>query len=78
MDIHIASELCKSCSYCCQACPKGIIQLSTEINSKGYHYAAVTNVDECTGCKFCAIVCPEIAIEIEKSNVSAPLENGKK
>lgn len=75
--VLIAPMLCKSCSYCCQACPKGIIKLSTEINSNGYHFAEVTNPDECTGCRFCAIVCPEIAIELEKLVASPSLELAK-
>jgi len=62
--IAIDDERCKGCEYCCSVCPKQLIQLSDEYNSKGYHYAAVENDEECSGCRFCAIMCPEVAIEL--------------
>ncbi len=63
--ISIDSDCCKGCEYCFSVCPKQIIRLSNDYNSKGYHYAVVENDDECSGCGFCAIMCPEIAIEID-------------
>jgi len=63
--IFIDPERCKGCEYCCSVCPKQIIRLSNDYNSKGYHYAIPRSDKECSGCRFCAIMCPEIAIEIE-------------
>jgi len=57
-------------------CPKEIIELSAETNSKGYHYALVRDLRKCTGCRFCAFICPEVAIEMEIVNrAKAQLEN---
>ncbi|MGP8070314.1 MAG: 4Fe-4S dicluster domain-containing protein [Candidatus Bathyarchaeia archaeon] len=61
-------ELCKACEYCCGVCPKKMIYLSNETNSRGYHYAEVRDMANCTGCRFCAIMCPEVAIEITTGN----------
>lgn len=62
--ININKELCKECQLCIQVCPKNLIQLSEEFNSKGYHPIRFSENGECTGCTVCAIMCPEIAIEV--------------
>lgn len=58
--------LCKSCGLCAQACPKGIVAISKEMNNKGYFVAEVTDMDKCIGCAFCATMCPDCVIEVEK------------
>lgn len=58
--------LCKSCGLCVQACPKGIVAISKEMNNKGYFVAEVTDMDKCIGCAFCATMCPDCVIEVEK------------
>ena len=65
--LSINDEKCKACGLCVYACPKKIVELSTEkINSKGYHPAIVTDQSACTGCALCAVMCPDVAIKIEK------------
>ncbi|GMQ58834.1 4Fe-4S binding protein [Vallitalea sediminicola] len=60
-------ELCKGCGLCTTVCPKKIVVLSKDkINSKGYHPATVTDMDECIGCAFCATICPDVVIKVEK------------
>lgn len=34
--VTIRAESCKSCGYCVKFCPKGILAVGTEVNSKGY------------------------------------------
>lgn len=58
--------LCKGCGLCVEACPKGIVVLSEEINQKGYHTAEVNHMDKCIGCAFCATMCPDCVITVEK------------
>ncbi len=58
---------CKGCGLCVDACPKGLLQISTEkINSKGHHPAEITKPEECIGCAFCATMCPDCVITVEK------------
>jgi 2-oxoglutarate ferredoxin oxidoreductase subunit delta len=57
---------CKGCGLCMEACPKKIIAFSSNINSKGYHFAECVNQDACIACKMCYTICPDVAITIEK------------
>ena len=61
--IRIAQEMCKSCGYCLEHCPKRSIVLASVYNAKGY-YPAEFQAGECTGCGICAIMCPEAIIEV--------------
>lgn len=62
--VYIIRERCKECKICIEFCPKKILQNSTAINSKGYHYPEVIPGMEnaCVHCEFCTMVCPEFAI----------------
>ncbi len=69
--IEINKERCKGCGLCITVCPKHNIEISEEINTKGYYPAAFKEPDEaepevkqCTGCSMCAITCPHVAIEV--------------
>ena len=62
--ITINEEFCKSCKFCIEFCPKGVIDLSDKMNSKGYNYVYAEDFKNCTGCAICALVCPEAAIEV--------------
>ena len=64
--LTIAQETCKGCGLCADVCPKKILALSKEINSKGYHPATVTDESACIGCALCARMCPDCAITVEK------------
>ena len=63
--IEIDAELCKSCSFCIDICPRSCIRLSTHANAKGYRYAeSFEGERECTLCGNCALMCPEAAVTI--------------
>jgi 2-oxoglutarate ferredoxin oxidoreductase subunit delta len=64
--VEISVESCKSCGYCVEFCPRQVLVLGTQVNSKGYEYAMVQNIGGCVACKACAVMCPEAAIEIYK------------
>ena len=55
---EIDSEECKGCHLCVHACPKQVLEVSEELNSKGYHYAQYKG-EGCIGCGFCFYTCPE-------------------
>jgi len=65
--IIIQEDLCKGCGLCVSACPKKIVALAgSRLNAKGYHPAAVEEMDKCIGCAFCATMCPDCVITVEK------------
>jgi len=65
--IQINIENCKGCELCVNECPQESLQMSKNINKKGYHYAVLVD-DTCTGCTNCALVCPEAIITVYRES----------
>ncbi|MBU1625752.1 4Fe-4S binding protein, partial [bacterium] len=63
--VLIDKNICKGCEMCVKACPQQILEMSKDINNKGYFYSLVAEQPRCIGCRICAISCPDVAIEIE-------------
>jgi len=63
-EVHIIAERCKGCSFCVEYCPKDILELSSEFNSKGYHPPIVLDPENCVHCQLCEMLCPEFAIYV--------------
>ena len=64
--LTIDRETCKGCGLCADVCPKHLLALSKEINTKGYHPIGITDQEQCIGCAFCARMCPDAVIKVEK------------
>ncbi len=65
--IVIDIERCKGCELCRSACPQNVVELSTELNAKGYRPVILLDPHhECTGCALCAVVCPDGCITVYK------------
>jgi len=62
--IHLIKDRCKGCEFCIEFCPRNVLELSNEFNTKGYHPPRVKNEDRCYGCGLCELICPEFAIYI--------------
>ena len=63
----INTERCKGCDLCAVACPGDVLELTQEVNTKGYNYVVVKNPDECTGCANCGYVCPDGCITVYRT-----------
>lgn len=79
--IEIDKEKCKGCGLCITVCPKKQIDISDQLNTKGYYPAnfheesvSANATTKCTGCSLCAVMCPDIAIEVYRSSKDEPQE----
>ncbi len=61
-EIHLITERCKGCEFCVEFCPRGVLEMSTEFNLKGYHYPKVAKPELCVECDLCEVICPDFAI----------------
>jgi len=63
--IHfIEIDRCKGCGLCVDVCPKGVLEMSTDVNTKGYFPAYQARPDDCIFCAICCTMCPDVAISI--------------
>jgi len=63
--VVINAEWCKGCGFCVEFCPKGVLAVSQDFNSKGYHPPYVKAEQDCTQCELCSMYCPDFAIWLE-------------
>ena len=61
---HIDSNRCKGCGLCVAVCPKNVLELSEEINTKSYFPVYQARPEDCIFCATCCIMCPDVAITI--------------
>lgn len=66
--VEIDNDRCKGCELCVNACPKNVLEMSRDINVKGYFHAYAARAEDCIGCKTCAITCPDVAIRVYKED----------
>jgi 2-oxoglutarate ferredoxin oxidoreductase subunit delta len=57
-------EACKGCDLCIGACPPGVLQMSSEVNTRGYRFPLLR--PGCTGCKACSQICPDFVFQVYK------------
>ncbi len=63
--VVIDVERCKGCELCRHACPKDVLALAEELNSRGYKPVILLDPShDCTGCALCATVCPDGCITV--------------
>jgi 2-oxoglutarate ferredoxin oxidoreductase subunit delta len=77
-EVRIIKERCKGCAFCVEYCPKDVLEMSEEFNSKGYHPPKVIKEGECVNCNLCEMICPDFAIYcVEATNGPGPDKGAK-
>ena len=60
----IDSDRCKGCGLCVSVCPKNVLEISNEVNTKGYFPIYQARPEDCIFCGTCYRMCPDVAISI--------------
>ena len=63
--IHVIdADRCKGCGLCVTICPKKVLEISEQVNTKGYFPAFQARPEDCIKCALCCTMCPDVAITI--------------
>jgi 2-oxoglutarate ferredoxin oxidoreductase subunit delta len=65
-EIRLIRERCKGCGYCVEFCPKNVLEMSDEINTKGFLLPKVAHPEACISCEVCQYVCPDMAMFLHR------------
>jgi len=63
----IDTDRCKGCGLCVSICPKNVLEISDEVNSKGYFPVYQARPEDCIVCAMCCTMCPDVAITITEN-----------
>jgi len=69
--IVILPDFCKGCEICVEFCPKDILKMSEELNTRSYHFPYIISLktEDCSQCRLCERLCPDLAIFLVEKNV---------
>ena len=64
---EVDTERCKGCGLCVAVCPKQVLEISNDVNVKGYFPVCRERPEDCVLCATCCRMCPDVAISITES-----------
>ncbi len=68
LNYKIDIERCKGCGLCVAVCPKNVLEVSEQVNTKGYFPAYQARPEDCVVCAICCTMCPDVAITITETD----------
>ena len=66
--ITIDLKLCKGCGICVELCPRKVLKIKIDMDTRGYHTPEAIHEDSCTVCGLCEMYCPDFAISPRSTN----------
>jgi 2-oxoglutarate ferredoxin oxidoreductase subunit delta len=60
--VIIDERVCKGCELCIDACPPGVLSMSTRVNEMGYFVPELA--PGCTACRACLHICPDYVFQV--------------
>ena len=63
----IDRDRCKGCGLCVAVCRKKVLEISDEVNTKGYFPVYQAHPENCVFCATCCIMCPDVALMITEA-----------
>ena len=69
--IEIDERYCKGCGLCVHLCPKHALEISAEVNHRGFYPPRMIDASRCSNCGQCERYCPDFAIFIIEEESSA-------
>jgi len=62
--VLVEKDRCKGCGLCVAACRPHVLEMSREINARGYFFPVVRRPEDCNACRHCVLVCGDLAIQV--------------
>ena len=70
----IIEDRCKGCGLCVNVCPKNVLEIAKDVNTKGYFPAYQARPEDCIFCAICCTMCPDVAINISEIEEEAAVQ----
>ncbi|MCQ2203109.1 MAG: 4Fe-4S binding protein [Bacteroidales bacterium] len=68
-NVNIDNNRCKGCGLCVATCPAKTLQLSNNVNTRGYNFSQQLRPNRCIGCASCALICPDACITVFRTGL---------
>ena len=62
--VVINKDRYKGCGYCVEFCPRQALEMSEEMNAKGYLLPMIVEESKCLGCGLCEVICPDFGLHV--------------
>lgn len=62
--IEIDPKMCKGCHICISVCPHNVLEVSKEVDNRGFFLPVVADIEACKVCRLCELECPDFAIVV--------------